>query len=97
MFIARMFLGDTNKGCKIVKIRKSYNFNPSIVIFKTKKNYSVQMTVLRWISINGLQVLLSQKFPRQCFSREITVWNKIVNLKKETARSFNESPIQMEL
>jgi hypothetical protein len=55
------------------------------------------MTVLRWISINGLQVLLSQKFPRQCFSREITVWNKIVNLKKETARSFNESPIQMEL
>ena len=49
MFIARMFLGDKNKGCKIVKIRKSYNFNPSIVIFK-KKNYSVRMTVLRWIT-----------------------------------------------
>lgn len=72
MFIARMFLGDKNKGCKIVKIRKSYNFNPSIVIFKKKKNYNVRMTVLILISINGLQVLLSQKnFPDSVFLEKL--------------------------
>jgi hypothetical protein len=77
--MSRMFLGEKNKGCKIVKRRKIIISIPDSH-FQKKKTYSVLFQFC-----DGLQVLLSQKFSRCGYYRVIDVLNKTVNFKIGTA------------
>ena len=78
--MSRMFLGEKNKGCKIVKRRKIIISIPDSHFKKKKKTYSVLFQFC-----DGLQVLLSQKFSRCGYYRVIDVLNKTVNFKIGTA------------